>query len=554
MKRKLLKIIAVLLCINIFLTSCSLRDSVKIEEKENNKEMGFSGDIMDKGPVRGGNLRLFSTIPDTLNPILTQNLYVKDFSDMIFEGLVKLDKSKKPIPVLADKWEVSQDGLTWTFYLRNDIIWQDGTPFAAEDVEFTLKNIQDPKVNTLYKKNVEDISAFTAVNKGTIKIILKKPNSFLAELMTFPILSKRHFNGESIAASKKNDAPMGTGPYRFVSSDGKTLIKLNLNESWWRAAGKKETALPYISDIDIVLNRSSKDAINDFQDERIDSTYLKNRDFSKFSGRSDVYLKKFPSNNYEFISLNLKNAILSDKVVRQAMAYAIDKVKLIDKIIPGEAIAADLPVIPDTWLYESNALSYTASAKSARDLLLQNGWREDLKTSTMYKSIGGVYRKLELEMLVNEDNDVRFRVAEMIASQLQACGITVKVTKMKWEDEFKKINNKTYDMALLGLSIPDYSDISYAFSSDSYVFNTSGYKNPEVDGYLKQIRSENDDSKKKSMFFNMRSIISDEMPYIGLYFYNHAVLFNKRVRGDLSSYQWNKYNDITKWYITAPVR
>jgi peptide/nickel transport system substrate-binding protein len=236
------------------------------------------------------------------------------------------------------------------------------------------------------------------------------------------------------------------------------------------------------------------------------------------------------------------------------MAYAIDKVKLIDKIIPGEAIAADLPVIPDTWLYESNALSYTASVKNAKDLLVQNGWKEDLTTGTMYKMVGGVYRKLELELLVNEDNDVRFRVAEMIASQLEACGIKIAVKKMKWEDELKKINNKTYDMALLGLSIPDYSDISYAFSSDSHVFNTSGYKNPEVDGYLKQIKSENDDAKKKSMFFNMRSIISDEMPYIGLYFYNHAVLFNKRVRGDLSSYQWSKYNDITKWYITAPVR
>jgi peptide/nickel transport system substrate-binding protein len=124
-----------------------------IEEKENNKETEYSGDIMDKGPVRGGNLRLFSTVPDTLNPILTKNLYVKDFSELIFESMTKLDKSQKPIPVLADKWEVSQDGLTWVFYLRNDVVWQDGTPFTAEDVEFTLKNILDPKVDTIYKKN-----------------------------------------------------------------------------------------------------------------------------------------------------------------------------------------------------------------------------------------------------------------------------------------------------------------------------------------------------------------------------------------------------------------
>ncbi|MDP4181967.1 MAG: peptide ABC transporter substrate-binding protein [Bacillota bacterium] len=557
MKKKFISMLIIICSLNMLLTSCSLRDSIKIDNSKKSESIGYAGDIMDKGPVRGGALRTFSTIPDTLNPILTNNLYVKDFSQFIFESLVKLDKSQRPVPVLADKWEVSKDGLTWTFYLRNNISWHNNTPFTADDVEFTIKSILDPKISSVYKKNLEDVSAYSAVDKRTIKLILKQPNSFLAELMTFPIISKSYFNGEDLLTTKKNDNPIGTGPYKFVSSDGKSQIKLALDEKWWRAAAlRKDQTLPLIAEINIVLENNTKDALNDFQDDKIDVAFIKNRDFSKFSGRTDVFLKKFPSNNYEFISLNLTNPVLQDKIVRQAMAYAIDKVKLIDKIMPGEAIAADIPVIPDTWLYETNALSYVPSSKSAKDLLTQNGWKEDPKTGTMYKAIGGYYRKLEFEILVNEDDDIRYRVADMIANQLEACGITLKVTKIKWEDEFKRIYSKNYDLALLGWSIPDYSDVSYAFSSDAEQssFNISGYKNPEIDGYLTQIKSENDDSKKKTMFFNMRSIISDEMPYIGLFFYNNAVLFNKRVRGDLSSYQWDKYSDITKWYITAPVK
>ena len=194
---------------------------------------------------------------------------------------------------------------------------------------------------------------------------------------------------------------MGTGPYKFVSSDGKTLIKLKLNENWWKAADNKEELLPYIEDIDVVLNRNSKDAINDFQDEKVDLTYLKNSDFSKFSGRNDIYLKKFPSNNYEYISLNLKNPILSDKAVRQAMAYAIDKVKLIDKIIPGEAIAADLPVIPDTWLYESNAL-HILQYKECKILSFQNGWKE-ISIRNHVKTMAG-YMKVGIGNACDEDN------------------------------------------------------------------------------------------------------------------------------------------------------
>ena len=92
-----------------------------------NSDTVYSNDMMDKGPVKGGIIRLFSTRPDSLNPILSKNIYVQDFSSLIFEGLFKLGKDQNVIPVLSDKWDVSSDGLIWNFHIRENVLWHDGS-------------------------------------------------------------------------------------------------------------------------------------------------------------------------------------------------------------------------------------------------------------------------------------------------------------------------------------------------------------------------------------------------------------------------------------------
>jgi peptide/nickel transport system substrate-binding protein len=556
--RKASFLLLVLFIMNIGLTSCDIRNSLNVGKKEGNSATTpkNEGDIMDRGPVKGGVLRLFSTMPDTLNPILTKNVYVRDLSEFVFESLVSLDRNQIPVPELADKWEVSKDGLSWTFYLKNNINWHDGMPLTAEDVEFTFETILNTKTNSVYKSNLENIAAFTAIGRNVIKVILKEPNSFTAELMTFPIISKHYFAGEDMQKTGRNMTPMGTGPYRFLSYDGKNLIKLILNEKWWKIAQSQnqDQAVPYISELDVVLYKNSKDALNAFQTNDIDVTFIDSGDFSKYQGRNDIALKKYPSNKYDFISINHSNPVLKEKSVRQAMAYAIDKVELINKVMQGEAVAVDIPVLPDTWLYNSDILYYNSSSKKAREILTEDGWKENRDTGVYYKTLNGVYSSLTFDILVNDDNEIRIKAAEEISRQLGQAGIKLNVVKTKWDDEFKKLNTKKYDLALLGWSIPSTEDMSFAYSSLNVDTNVAGYKNADVDGYLKQILIESDDNRKKTLFYNMRSMINDDVPYIGLYFYYNAVLFNKRVKGDSSPYLWGKYNDFAKWYIPIQVR
>lgn len=544
------------LSISFSMTSCKIPIDINKNDIEdtNTAIKKNKDDVMDKGPVRGGTINLFSTAPDTLNPILTQNAYVQDFSGFIFESLVKLDKNQTPQPQLADKWEVSSDGLTWTFHIRGDVLWHDNMPLTAEDIEFTVSTILNSNINSVYKRNVQNFTTFAAIDRSNFRVILKKPDSFTAELMTFPIIPKHYFLGEDMSKTPRNMKPLGTGPYKFVSYTEGSSIILNTNDSWWQSKDneKGQPVLPYIGEINVKIFDKGKDSINAFQNRDTDITYIEAADCGKYTGRSDLIIKKYPGRKFEFVTFNLSKPALTDKAVRQAIAFTLNKSRIVNDLLPGAAIAADLPLIPGTWLYDSNIVSYTASPAKAKEILAQDGWKDS--NGTLYKNINGIYAQLNLEMLINDDNGIREKVAEEIKQQLAEIGINLQIKKISWDEEFRLINTRKFDMALLGWSIASTPDVSFAYSTPEIATgrNVSGYSNPQVDILLQQLLSENDSSRKKMLFQSLRTIINDDVPYIGLYFYNNALLFNKRVRGDMNPYVWDKYNDITKWYI--PVR
>ncbi|MCX8130647.1 MAG: peptide ABC transporter substrate-binding protein [Clostridia bacterium] len=551
-----LKFISIIITISIFMTSCSIYGEYKNEEEQKNQKISAENDydVMDQGPVKGGVLKLFSTKPDILNPILTNNLYVHSFLGLVFEGMVKLGKDQRPVSALADRWEVSPDGLVWTFHIRENAMWHNNMPVTADDVKFTLETIQNSKINNIYKKNTQNISLFTAVDKNNFKIFLRKPNSFTAETMTFPIIPRHYFMGEDVTKldARGNTEPVGTGPYKFVKSNDPNIIKLIENNKWWGLEEKEdsnESNSPYIGEIDVRIYGSGKDEINALQINDIDVAFIQSGDFGKYSGRPDLSLRKFISKNYEFIAYNLENPILSDKLVRQAIAYAIDRSKIINDYLAGQAVVSEIPVMPNTWLYDTSIITYNSNKAKAKEMLIQGGWEED--EGGLFKTIKGVKRYLNLELMVNDYNINRSKIADEISAQLKEIGINLSIRKIKWEDEFKQIRSKRYDMVLLGYRVSSVPDISFAYSSAeaSGGFNISGYKNTTVDRLLEQIGTESDENRRKLLFTQMKGIIMDDMPYLGLFFYNNAALFSKRVKGEISPSIWDRFNGISEWYI-----
>ena len=537
--------------LSVSLTSCAISTGDgDANSKVEVPRLIVEDDVMDKGPERGGTLRLFSTKPDTLNPILTNNVYVHEFLQLVFEGMVAVGEDQKAVPALADKWEVSEDGLVWTFHIRDNAVWQNGMPVTADDVKFTIETIQNSSVTSYYKKNVENFALFTAVDKQNFRVYLKDPNSFTPELMTFPILPKYYYTGDDITkkTSKTNMEPIGTGLYKFADFDNTNIIRFIRNDKWW-GKGKDGENLPYIDEINLKIYPAADDEFNAFQVGDVDIATISINDFTHFNGRQDVNLKRYIGKNYDFVAFNLNKPVLADKSVRQAIAYGIDKGRIINDLLPGQAVVAEIPVAPNSWIFDPNIPSYKYDKTMAKDVLSQGGWKD--YNGRLYKSINGVRRYLDLELIVNEQNDIRCKIAEKISSQLKEVGINVTVKKVNWDEQLKLIQSKRYDLALVGYKVTSIPDISFAYSTveSSGDWNISGYKNSSLDLYLKQILSQSDMEKKRALFSVARQIISDEVPYVGLCFYNNAMLFSKRIRGNLTPNVWDKYSGISKWYV-----
>jgi len=588
LKNNILKkavLIIMLFVINVYITSCNFyMDNIYEDIDNDDEQLGFVvDDIVDMGPVKGGQINLFSTPPDTLNPVLTKNAYIKDYLAFVFESLVELDKKQKPVPLLAENWEVSEDLLVWTFRLRDNVYWHDGTPFTSEDVKFTFDLILNSGDDSIYKGNIENIESYYVENDKIFKIKLFEPDSFTPERLIFPIiksaakftgdmgnaedlaagedeLEDNNMEGEEIAAGEGIEVatgidfkPIGTGPYVFKEYKKDEYILLESNEKWWKGIGEGEKGenLPYISRINIKIFKKNSSVGDAFQSNKVDVVHMSRAAWIRYNGRMDITLKRYPSNEFEFIAFNLSNDILKETEIRKAIAYTVDRTKIINDIMPGEAVASEFPVIPDTWMYDTNVISNEVSLEKARALISESGWEEN-RNGVLSKRIGWRNVPLELELLVNNDNDTRIKVAEEIKKQLSSVGITVNINKVKWDELNKRVKDGKFDMVFLGCTITPVADISFLYSSKEIEdgFNIAGYSREAVDSYLELILKENDYSRKKAFFTNLRNIINQDVPYLGLYFYNDAALYNKKIKGILNPGTWTKYEDYTRWYLS----
>ena len=522
-------------------------------------------EITDSGPIKGGSLKLFSTFPDTLNPLFTNNAYVQEFSKLIFEGLASLEKNQIATPLLSDSWEVSEDGLIWTFHIKDGVLWHDGVSFTAEDVEYTMETILDAETDSVYKWNLQNISAFAALDRNNIRIILKKPNSFMPEMLTFPIIPKHYYYGRDNGFMRESKLPPGTGPYKYQSyEDGKRII-LAANENWWktRDADKNRNkdivhnGASLISEIAISLYRDSRCELGAFQALNTDIARIESIDYDKYAQRTDLLIKEYAGRDCELIALNISKPPLNDKAVRQAITLLIDKEKLIGDFLQGKAVSADIPVMPGSWIYDHIGEAYDFDMQKAEDLLEQSGWKK--QDDLWCRKINGVKKTLDIDILVNNDSMIRVALAEKISGQLKETGINTNVSAVSSEDAFKRINSRKFDMAVIGLRMPLIPDVSFLFSAPYLSqpliggrikdVNIAGYYNEEVNNYITEIFARNGRNERKEAFAKLRAKVLDDAPYIGLFFYKNAVICRNSVRGGIEPYVWNKFGNIEKWYI-----
>ncbi len=461
---------------------------------------------------------------DTINPILSNNRDIQYIGKLIFEPLIDISKDFKIENKLAKEFSKINDK-AYIVKLRDDVLWQDGEKFTADDVVFTINGIKNNNINSIYKDNVKDINSLQKIDEYTIKITLNQEVDFFEYMMCIPILAKHSYNANTL--NSNNNIPIGTGEFKIskIENDNILLEKSNIdNES-------------KITKINLILKQSAKDLYTALTKGEIDFMVTDNIQYEEYIGSIGYNIVQYQNRGFDYLVLNTQSSLLKNKEVRKAINYAIDKNKLNYAIYGNKYSICDFPLDYGNYLYNSETKNEYDESK-AKSILIEDGWV--LKNNTWRKN----YKKLSLKLLVNKENENRVKVAENIKEQLEKVGFVININKVDEINMNYYIKNKNYDIILSGNLVSNSPNLK-TYLAES---NLSNFKNDEINNILNEIKNIDDEEMLKEKYQKINEIYKEEVPFISLYFNNIFVLASKSLKGDLSGNWYNIYYNIGNWY------
>jgi len=457
---------------------------------------GQSVDLGDTGGSGGALNAAIGGEPDQLDPQKTSSYFSFEVLENVFDTLVEPDENLEMQPALAERWETSDDQLTWTFHLRDDVVFQDGSEFSSADVVYSYRRIIDEKLANAWKFST--ISDISAPDDSTVVITLTQPTpNLLSNLGGFKgmaIVQKANVESGDIAT-----APIGTGPFSVSEYTQGDHITLKANPDYWGGAPKLDgVTFRFISEPATALAALKSGEIQW-------TDVVPTQQVDQLEGDSSLTLGQEPSSDYWYLALNEAREPWSDVRVRQAIAYAIDRSAILKAVSYGTARENQL-AIPEGSFWYTPYDTYSTDLAKAEKLLADAGFS------------GGT-----LDMLATSDYPETVTAAQIIAANLEPLGIEVNIRQPDFSTWLDEQNNGNFDMLMMGwLGNIDPDDFYYAQHHTDGSSNAQHYSNPEVDALLDSARVEVDKDKRKDLYAQAATIIADEGSYI--YLYNPAVI------------------------------
>ena len=409
-------------------------------------------------------------------------------------------------PRLATSWSVSGNGLEWTFKLRPDVKFHDGTPFNAQAVKYTLDRVLDPKhpaskwgTWSFVRGYLAPVKEVVVVDPLTVKFVLKFPNATFLTYLAMPNLGIISPAAQEKLKSGFAATPVGTGPYQFSGWQRGVKLTLTRNEKYWGPKGKAKTIIfrPIPEDQTRVaeLLSGGVDVITNVVPDALD------------------LLKKNPSTSVIrqpgltiwYVALNTKKKPFSDVRVRRALNYAVDRQAIVRDVLKNTGEAATQFVPPASWGYAPDARKYAYDPARAKALLAEAGYPNGFST-TFWVPDSGSGMQLPKEM------------ATVIQANLASVGVKAKIEIFEWGSYFGKLRKERADMAAFSWFLksedPDIGLFPMINSVTSPFPNLAQYQNPEVDKLFLEGRAATDIAKRKPIYQKIVKILNEDAPHL----------------------------------------
>ncbi len=428
---------------------------------------------------------------------------------VVYESLISIDDDYLPQGCLAESWEISSGGKVWTFHLRQDVTFSDGTPLTAQDVVASAQHIldraNDDSVSDhgFYGNLKYFVNSISSTDEHTVVIRAKRKYFGLLYELTFPVVP---------ASQVSADLPLGSGPYVIREFSAGDFIWLQANTNWWKTQ-------PQVREIMVAIHNTAKEVTDSYEFARVDAIFTRSIAGAQYKSGTSSLSMSYRTNQLECLYMNNASSELTEEV-RKAIRYAIDKKKIISTAYMGLATATNFPFYPGTWMYNESLDSvYTRDLDAARRLLQEAGWEDANENGILDRMTDKGRTNLHLRFYYYEepDNDVRAEAASMIADSLAEIGISTTVEPMSMENLQEKLSAGSFDLALVSFAMDVCPDPGFMLMRGN-TGNYNRYKNDKMTDLCNALREEVTQEGYRRKLMEIQDRFTEDCPFVCLYY------------------------------------
>ena len=537
-------------------------------------------------PVPQGGHVIYSNFADanTFNPVLGNDQASSDVYSLMFLGLTQLDPfSGSIVGDLAESWDISEDGLTYTFHLRPDAVWSDGTPVTAQDVVFTFDAINNDAVASPRRGDFASVASWAVVDDQTVEVTMSALDcTILANIGTGIIPA--HVYGsdpEAIPENPENTAPtVVSGPFQFQEWVADDHVTLAANPTYFRGAPNVATwTMKVYAD-------QSAELAGLLAGEATYTSPVGPAFVSVIEGQiasgAPMSMRKYFDNGFTFLGYNLANPenpqngwddldgdgkytegepplpqdphpILGDLAVRQAIANSIDYQGIINQVAFGQGGPIVANVWPSIeWAYNTELEPYTQDLDKARQILDDAGWVDSDGDGVREKD----GKRLSLSLMTNAGNEKRENIGVLLKDVLAQVGIEIQLDFLEFGTVVQRLVGQTYDMIVIGFGggAPDPDDtnlFSYINDEPGAGFNFASYYSPVVEENLAKGKAIPGcaEAERAPYYHSNQVEIYNDLPASFLHVDLENTVWWNNLEG-IDPNVWSREYNVQEWYFT----
>jgi peptide/nickel transport system substrate-binding protein len=451
--------------------------------------------------------------PANLDPRIGKDSQSERIDELIFDSLVRKDEHFNLLPGVAESWEIP-DPQNYIFHLRRGIRFHDGRLLTAQDVKWTLDTMRNGSLMTVKGAAYKLVDKVETPDDFTLKVHLTEPYAPLLWNLTggafgiVPYGSDKNFSR----------APVGSGPFRFVRLSPDSEVVLERNDSYWGERARVErlrfNIVPDATTRALELRKGSAD---------IAVTSLTPDIVKTLRREPNLTVLEQPGSSLQYLAFNLRDPILRDAHVRQALAYAVDRRPILHYLFGDQGRLADSLLPPEHWAYDGDVAHYSYDPARANALLDAAGYARDQSGA-----------RFHLTMKTSTNDETPRLLATVLQQQLRQVGIALDIRSFEFGTFFSDVMKgefQMYSLRWVGYSNQDpdiFEDVFHSASFPPRRDNRGFYSNPAVDRLIDEGRRITDQQKRKQIYAQVQRIV--ELPYINLWYFDNVVVYSRRVR------------------------